>query len=441
RGEDDSMNEREAFIEAIAAHRDEDTPRLVFADWLQENGEEDRAEFIRLECELATHRRELAWRSPLPEHLQELWNLSRELFDLRSSFWFEPFFRALGAEETPRATQTRRWPSRLWQRLTGEPREAGYNLEHFTGGDVQLEAWGNGPVSGLSIWRGLIGSLDVCFESPFPIHDLAAAFRLEPVTCLDIRLGANLAQWQRMNSPCLCRVRNLSVDLPNTHRRKSAATFEGVTHGENWSGLRDLHLWCPTSENSAVPTGYVEQLLRSPLLPGIHTLWATINFVDLPRLTTSPGARTLRGLRLWCRASSPEAGEIIGSAVFRSNLELLDLSVNELGDEGVRRLVVAGPWPALRSLNLGGNGTTDACVEHLLPLIPQLSELALVCNSITDDAALALADAIDPAKLTWLSLSYNPLSPEVADMLRARFGSRFQFRTEAEDRIESQESP
>ena len=32
---------------------DEDTPRLVFADWLQEHGEEERAEFIRLQIEIA----------------------------------------------------------------------------------------------------------------------------------------------------------------------------------------------------------------------------------------------------------------------------------------------------------------------------------------------------------------------------------------------------
>ena len=39
--------------EEINAHLDEDTPRLVFADWLQENGDEPRAEFIRLQCAAA----------------------------------------------------------------------------------------------------------------------------------------------------------------------------------------------------------------------------------------------------------------------------------------------------------------------------------------------------------------------------------------------------
>lgn len=35
---------------AIAAEPDDDTPRLVYADWLQENGQPERAEFIRLQC-------------------------------------------------------------------------------------------------------------------------------------------------------------------------------------------------------------------------------------------------------------------------------------------------------------------------------------------------------------------------------------------------------
>lgn len=42
----------EPFLAAINANLDDDTPRLVFADWLQENGDETRAEFIRIQCEL-----------------------------------------------------------------------------------------------------------------------------------------------------------------------------------------------------------------------------------------------------------------------------------------------------------------------------------------------------------------------------------------------------
>lgn len=47
------MSDRSAFITAICADPDDDTARLVYADYLEENGEPARAEFIRVQCELA----------------------------------------------------------------------------------------------------------------------------------------------------------------------------------------------------------------------------------------------------------------------------------------------------------------------------------------------------------------------------------------------------
>ncbi len=49
----DLLSQHEAFLRAIFDAPDDDTPRLVYADFLQENGEDDRAEFIRVQCELA----------------------------------------------------------------------------------------------------------------------------------------------------------------------------------------------------------------------------------------------------------------------------------------------------------------------------------------------------------------------------------------------------
>jgi uncharacterized protein (TIGR02996 family) len=42
-----------ALIQAIIANPDDDLPRLVYADWLEEHGRPERAEFIRVQCELA----------------------------------------------------------------------------------------------------------------------------------------------------------------------------------------------------------------------------------------------------------------------------------------------------------------------------------------------------------------------------------------------------
>lgn len=45
------MSECAAFINAILDNPDDDTARLVFADWLEEHGEPERAEFIRIQIE------------------------------------------------------------------------------------------------------------------------------------------------------------------------------------------------------------------------------------------------------------------------------------------------------------------------------------------------------------------------------------------------------
>jgi uncharacterized protein (TIGR02996 family) len=60
------MDERGGFVRAICAEPDEDTPRLAFADWLDEHGGGDRAEFIRLQCELGRlHEPELKTFTPI----------------------------------------------------------------------------------------------------------------------------------------------------------------------------------------------------------------------------------------------------------------------------------------------------------------------------------------------------------------------------------------
>lgn len=48
--------EEDALLQAIATAPDDDTYRLIYTDWLEENGRSEEAEFIRLGCALAAHR-------------------------------------------------------------------------------------------------------------------------------------------------------------------------------------------------------------------------------------------------------------------------------------------------------------------------------------------------------------------------------------------------
>jgi uncharacterized protein (TIGR02996 family) len=47
------VEQEQAFLAAIDEAPDEDTSRLVYADWLEENGQPARAEFLRLQCRMA----------------------------------------------------------------------------------------------------------------------------------------------------------------------------------------------------------------------------------------------------------------------------------------------------------------------------------------------------------------------------------------------------
>ena len=45
------------FLAAIKAAPDDDAPRLELADWLEEDGQPERAEFIRVQCRLGAIQR------------------------------------------------------------------------------------------------------------------------------------------------------------------------------------------------------------------------------------------------------------------------------------------------------------------------------------------------------------------------------------------------
>jgi uncharacterized protein (TIGR02996 family) len=96
------MNESSAFIRMISDNPDDDVPRLVYADWLEESGEElnmARAEFIRLDIRMHRlppgddERRELRekdWALMMP-HAQAWWNELPKIEGLTWG-WFERGF-------------------------------------------------------------------------------------------------------------------------------------------------------------------------------------------------------------------------------------------------------------------------------------------------------------------------------------------------------------
>jgi uncharacterized protein (TIGR02996 family) len=88
------MSDEDALLAAIAAHPEEDTPRLMYADWLDEHGQPLRAEFIRVQIELAQKehlsRAELNRYVPLFRRNEELLdNHHAELLGPLADLWNE----------------------------------------------------------------------------------------------------------------------------------------------------------------------------------------------------------------------------------------------------------------------------------------------------------------------------------------------------------------
>lgn len=78
------MSDELALRAAILAYPDEDTPRLMFADWLDENDRPDQAEFIRLQIERShTDRDDPRWR--------DLIGREAELLVAAKHTWLRPY--------------------------------------------------------------------------------------------------------------------------------------------------------------------------------------------------------------------------------------------------------------------------------------------------------------------------------------------------------------
>lgn len=96
----------DALLDAIFDAPDDDTPRLVYADWLQEHGQENYAEFIRLQCAAARCRVWSDEANDLWVKIGRVWNrLADEWWPATAELWRLPCTEqrwTLGAHITSR---------------------------------------------------------------------------------------------------------------------------------------------------------------------------------------------------------------------------------------------------------------------------------------------------------------------------------------------------
>jgi uncharacterized protein (TIGR02996 family) len=137
------------FLQALLAEPDDDTLRLVMADWLDENNQPARAEFIRVQIELARGAEDRA-------HRRELELRQRDLLIAHDREWVAPLAKVLGCEPG-------RWGGWVFRR--------GF-VEYFR--LSAYKAWATGarlsrltPVRELNITGGADGELILLWREPW----------------------------------------------------------------------------------------------------------------------------------------------------------------------------------------------------------------------------------------------------------------------------------
>jgi uncharacterized protein (TIGR02996 family) len=385
-----------AFLQDICEHADDDAPRLVYADWLEEQGGEDRrarAEFIRAQCALAR----------LPRDDPRRWDLlerERTLLDRHETAWAAPL----------------RDVASRWRFRRGFVEDVTLPCETLLRrGD---ELYRLAPVRYLRL-RGT-GQLPALLQAPHRQHKFASL--LAPLRGLDLShdyprddvglVLLNLPHLPRLGSLNLARNQ---LTAPALRTLAEAPVLGSLTSLECGGGSAGL--------------GGVQALLASPHLGRLHELklsGSRLLDAGVGLLVSLPVLARLRALHVGHGAFTPAGLGTLVHAPAVANLTTLDLSFNHLETAGVRLLAESPHLERLEELNLSRTGLGDAGVGELaaVPLPGRLQALDLSLNRITDAGAAALAGYAHPSRLAVLDLIYNRFGPDAMRDLRQRFGDR-----------------
>lgn len=266
------MTDRDALLAAIEAAPLDDAPRLILADWLEEHGEYERAEFIRLQvaqrCEFETNGR--------TARLDELFVRARALF---YQPWAEPVRIVFGR---PIAYYSRGFPKGPGHEIISAT-DFATNLPavaSWIGPDtpIRIKA-GPGQLKSLAAipQLGWVRILELCTswrDEPTidadDVTDLLSSPYLSGLRSLTLRGHAlsDAAAFAIRDAASLRSLESLNIAV-NRIGRKGAVALARSPH---LATLREVDL-----SNNQIGNAAVKALLRSPHLAGLRTLRLTGN--------------------------------------------------------------------------------------------------------------------------------------------------------------------
>jgi uncharacterized protein (TIGR02996 family) len=307
------MARDEAFVQAICENPDDDTPRLVYADWLDEHGDSDRAEFIRVQVRLA---------GGDTKGIARLRRRERELLLAHEREWSAPLHGIVR-----RARFFRGFPERVT--LTAES-----FLAHAD------TLFGRAPARHL-ILTEVGGFLPQVADSP----------HLDRVRVLEFRTFGGQKIRTLVRSPHLGRLTGLVLRFAGLEDKGAAVLAAAPTLAR----LTTLDLY----GNNLGPAG-VRSITSSPHLAGLTELVLGDNeeVGDTgPEELAGLHARLsgLTRLHLSYTGLGDDGARALADAPHLAGLRVLDLGHNRIGAAGARALADSPHLKGLTYLGLRGN--------------------------------------------------------------------------------------
>jgi uncharacterized protein (TIGR02996 family) len=422
------MDHAAAFLRAIREAPDDDTPRLVFADWLEERGD-PRGEFIRAQCRLA--------QMPDDPGRLDVEDHANELLARHGDEWAAPLHGVAEGWEFRRGFVERVTLSGEAFLAHAERLFASEAIRHV---HLSLRARDVAALAGCSELRWLE---TLAFEQRCHLRDKAfqailASPYLTRLTALTVPRGVELPGVQALiESGVLARLTHLDFSHNRVFGERAARLLAAAPAVKKLQVLR-------LAGTNLTPGG-VQALVDSPHLTRLTTLdvagsenagWfsadgpvplrlanspllAPLTSLDLSHrqfgrptlrgLMASPGLASLRELYLHRTRLDLDALRALAGSEHLGRLNLLDVGDNNIRAEGMQVMAETTHLVNLTALRLGLNALCDTGAEVLAasPHLKRLTTLDLSNNGIGGPGLQALAASENLTRLTDLNLSGN----------------------------------
>lgn len=373
-----------AFLRMIHENPNDDGPRLVFADWLEEQGDSIRASMIRDHIELTQMR--LNGRVP--------WERHRALVESVRDHVRE----AIAAWD---ATGLGRRIRELGGAITGFERGmpvVRFGSESFSN---NLEAIATLPITGLRYQHSGLGSIVYVIENPRFATFFRGLVRLDitgEIGPQDSRQDIILALARSPN------VENLrSLDVSGLRIGNTGVAAIGAS--QSLRGLQELNL----RNNDFHTEGLAGLLGTSSQLRDLRILDLSHNQLGLSggnEIATSTKLGKLKELNLAATELTASGTRLIAGSSGLPELESLDLAFNFLRGTGAQDIVNSTHLPRLRSLSLSGNEIEARWLPTILDSrrMRLLLDLNLSNNNLGAAAATLFANSPNVVGLRGLFL-------------------------------------